>query len=122
MRHPLRKAKLIVIVFLLVITMQHLTACTNHPVKVAVIARLESGSIMGMSTWDQVKFYQSRHPDQSNLMEFVPYNDDGTWEGIKQYILDTGRFETELSTVEIDAYGDATGTFYVIESILEEFE
>ena len=82
MRHPLRALKHIVILFLLVITMQHLTACTNHPVKVAVIARLESGSIMGMSTWDQVKFYQSRHPDQSKLMEFVPYNDDGTKEGI----------------------------------------
>lgn len=83
MRKSNDRTRLILFLLLLVITMPPLTACTKHPVKVAVIARLESGSIMGMSTWDQIKFYQSRHAEQAKKVTFVPYNDDGTWEGIK---------------------------------------
>lgn len=59
-----------------------LTSCTQEPVKVAVIARLESGSIMGMSTWDQVKFFEERN--DSKGIEFYPYNDDGSREGIEK--------------------------------------
>lgn len=73
-----RHFMLIIVAILMVIS---LTGCAEKPLKVAVIARLETGSVMGMSTWDQIKFYMSDHPDSP--LEFVPYSDDGTKEGAR---------------------------------------
>lgn len=78
-----RLIKTILIGIFVLMTMQTLTACTLQPVKVAIIAKLETGSIMGMSTWDQVKFYNDRHQDKAKKIKFYPYSDDGTQEGLK---------------------------------------
>ena len=74
--------KIAVLLIIFLAATQALNACTPQPVKVAVIAKLESGSIMGMSTWDQVKFYNERHPITARKIEFHPYGDDGTREGL----------------------------------------
>jgi len=78
MRRLNRRFALFTIAVFLMIS---LTGCKDEPLKVAVIARLETGSVMGMSTWDQVKFYLSDHPNSP--LSFVPYSDDGTKEGAK---------------------------------------
>lgn len=59
-----------------------LGGCGPEPVRIAVITKLESSSILGMSTWDNVKMYLEDGTMPG--VEFIPFDDSGDPEMIPQ--------------------------------------